>query len=145
MNGAELPDWVADLVSPLDDKLGLELLEVGPERVVGRIPVQGNTQVVGLLHGGASAALVETLGSVAALAHAREQSGIAVGIDLNITHHHAVRTGWVTGVANALQRGRQLVSYQVELTNDEGRRTATGRLTCLVRPAPGTGSGGAGS
>ncbi|GAB2481492.1 hotdog fold thioesterase [Luteococcus sediminum] len=145
MNGAELPDWVADLVSPLDDKLGLELLEVGPERVVGRIPVQGNTQVVGLLHGGASAALVETLGSVAALAHAREQGGIAVGIDLNITHHHAVRTGWVTGVATPLQRGRQLVSYQVELTNDEGRRTASGRLTCLVRPTPGKGPGGAGS
>lgn len=143
MNGAELPGWVDDLASPLDDKLGLELLEVCPERVVGRIPVQGNTQVVGLLHGGASAALVESLGSVAALAHAREQGGIAVGIDLNITHHHAVRTGWVTGVATPLQRGRQLVSYQVELTNDAGRRTATGRLTCLVRPAPGQRGGDA--
>ncbi|MGO4956408.1 PaaI family thioesterase [Luteococcus sp. Sow4_B9] len=124
------------MTSALDDKLGVELLEVSAERTVARMPVAGNTQVIGLLHGGANAALVETAGSVAALAHARELGGIAVGVDINVTHHRAVRSGSVTAVATSLHRGRSLANYLVEITDEDGNRVATGRLTCMVRPRP---------
>lgn len=133
MTTAPLPDWFDDLASALDDKLGTEFLEVSAERVVGRIPVAGNTQVVGLLHGGATAALVETLGSVGAFAHARSVGGIAVGIDLNVTHHRAIRSGWAIGTATPLQLGHNVASYEVQVHDEAGNRTATGRITCLVR------------
>ncbi|MEL4357298.1 MULTISPECIES: PaaI family thioesterase [unclassified Luteococcus] len=135
MHGENLPDWARDLTSPLDDKLGVELLELGPERVAARMPVEGNTQPFGLLHGGANAALVETLGSLAAHAHARTLDAVAVGVDLNITHHRGVTAGRVHGVATPIHRGRSVASYQVELSDDQGNRTATGRITCLLRQA----------
>lgn len=136
MHGVDLPQWLAEMTSALDDKMGLELLEVSAERTVGRIPVEGNTQVIGLLHGGASGVLTETLGSMAAQAHAREHGGIAVGLNLEVTHHRAVRNGHVTGTATALHLGRTICTHLVEIVDDEGDRVATGRLTCLVRPRP---------
>lgn len=132
MHGDHLDEWVRELNSAMDDKLGLELLEVSPERVVGRMPVEGNTQVIGIWHGGASGVMVETLGSVAALAHGRPDGKIAVGVDLSVTHHRSVRSGHVTGVATPLHRGRSVASYQVELSDDRGNRIATGRLTCQL-------------
>lgn len=131
LNGENLPDWARDLVSELDEKMGLELLELTPERVVGRYPVAGNTQVAGLWHGGASGVVVESLASMAAYAHAQPER-VAVGLDLNVTHHRATTQGWVTGVATPLVRGRTICSYEVELTDDQGRRVATGRLTCML-------------
>ncbi|RCK70590.1 PaaI family thioesterase [Desertihabitans brevis] len=128
----ELPDWVRPLHSALDDKLGLELLEVAPERAVGRVPVEGNTQPLGLWHGGASAVLAETLGSMAALAHARTLDRVAVGVDLNVTHHRAVRSGWVTGTATALRLGSTTAMYEVALADDAGQRIGSARLTCAV-------------
>ena len=129
-----VPDWYAGMTSALDTKMGLEVLELTPERIVGRMPVEGNTQPMGLWHGGASCVLVETLGSIGAAAHA-QPSRVAVGVDINATHHRSVRTGWVTGTATALRLGRSVVSYEVVLVDDDDRRVCTARLTCqLVDP-----------
>jgi 1,4-dihydroxy-2-naphthoyl-CoA hydrolase len=116
-------------------RLGIEVLEVTAERARGSMPVEGNTQPYGLLHGGASAALAETLGSYAAHAHAGE-GRIAVGLELNATHHRAVRSGSVHGLATALHLGRSTASYAIEITDDDGRRVCTARLTCVVLDAP---------
>jgi len=116
-------------------RMEMDIVEVTAERASGSMPVEGNRQVYGLLHGGASAALAETLGSLAAMAHAAPD-GIAVGVDLSITHHKAVTDGRVTGVATALHRGRTVASYAIDITDDSGARVSTARLTCAIRPKP---------
>ncbi len=116
----------------LADRMGIEYLEASAERVVGRMPVAGNTQPYGLLHGGASAVLAETLGSTAAAIHAGPER-IAVGIEINATHHRAASSGYVTGVATRLHGGRTLATYDIEITDDQGRRVCTSRLTCILR------------
>ncbi len=134
---ADPADPVSLVIPPgtLMDRMGIELLEASAERVVGRMPVEGNTQPYGLLHGGASAVLAETLGSVGSAAHAGP-SRIAVGVDLNATHHRAARSGWVTGVATPLSLGRSMCSWEIVVTDDRGHRICTARLTCLLRDAP---------
>lgn len=119
----------------LMERMGMELLEVGADRTVARMPVAGNTQPYGLLHGGASAALAETVGSVASARHAAPDR-IAVGVDLSATHHRAVREGWVTAVATPLSLGRSIACYEIVITDDEGRRVCTARLTCALRERP---------
>ncbi|TDD47106.1 hotdog fold thioesterase [Nonomuraea terrae] len=116
----------------LADRMGIEFLEAGPERVVGRMPVEGNTQPYGLLHGGASAVLAETLGSVGAAIHAGPER-IAVGIEINATHHRSATSGHVTGVATRLHGGRTLATYAIEITDEQGRLVCTSRLTCMLR------------
>lgn len=115
----------------LVERMGITLLEATPDRVVGTMPVDGNTQVVGLLHGGASAVLAETLGSFAAHLHAGMDRGV-VGIEINATHHRGARSGLVTGVATPLHRGRTTASYEIEITDEAGARICTSRLTCLL-------------
>jgi 1,4-dihydroxy-2-naphthoyl-CoA hydrolase len=118
----------------LAGRMGIKLLEMSPERVVGTMPVAGNTQPFGLLHGGASCVLAETLGSVGAVLHAaRAGGGAALGIEINVSHHRAVREGEVTGVAIALHLGRTIATYEVQVTDGSGARVATARLTCLIR------------
>ena len=129
------PDWIETMPSALDESMGLELLEVTPERVVGRMPVKGNTQPIGLWHGGASCVLAETLASIGAAAHGMPEK-FAVGVDINATHHRSVRSGHVTGTATALKLGRTVAMYEIVLTDDEGRRVCTARLTCQLVPAP---------
>lgn len=131
-----LPDWLNTLDFPLDAKMGFVMHELTAEKVVGSIPVEGNTQPFGVLHGGASAVLLETLASMGAIAHGMPTHQIAVGVDLNITHIRSARTGRVTGTATALHLGRRTASYSVEIVDDEGRRTAIGRLTCQMIPKP---------
>jgi len=116
-------------------RLGITVVEVSPERATGSMPVAGNTQPFGLLHGGASATLAETLGSYAAGAHAG-QGRAAVGLELNVTHHRGVRTGTVHGVATALHLGRTTATYEIVVTDDDDRRVCTARLTCIVLDAP---------
>jgi 1,4-dihydroxy-2-naphthoyl-CoA hydrolase len=116
----------------LADRMGIEFLEASPDRVVGRMPVEGNTQPYGLLHGGASAVLAETLGSVAAAIHAGPDR-IALGIEINATHHRGASSGYVTGVATRLHGGRTLATYDIEITDEQGRRVCTSRLTCMLR------------
>lgn len=125
------PEQLADT---LITRMGIELTDIGPQRTTGRMPVAGNTQPAGLLHGGASAVLAETLASVAAHAHASGsgQGRTAAGVDLNITHHRAARTGWVYGQAEALYLGGRTASYEIVITDDDGARVASGRLTCQL-------------
>jgi 1,4-dihydroxy-2-naphthoyl-CoA hydrolase len=118
-------------------RMGIEVLEGSPERVVGRMPVEGNTQPYGLLHGGASVVLAETLGSVGSALHAGP-TRVAVGLDINATHHRAARSGMVTGTAMALSLGNTLACYEVVITDEQDRRVCTCRITCLLRDvAPG--------
>lgn len=107
--------------------------------VSGTMPVEGNTQPYGLLHGGANAVLAESLGSIAAgmTAHATLGDGhIVVGLDLNCTHHRSAREGVVTGVARIISAGRTVISAAIEIRDPEDRLICTSRLTCLVRQVP---------
>jgi 1,4-dihydroxy-2-naphthoyl-CoA hydrolase len=131
-----VPEWFSSLHSALDDKMGLELTELTPERVVGRMPVAGNTQPIGLWHGGASCVLAETLASLGSFAHARPDR-IAVGVDINATHHRSATAGWVTGTATAIRLGRTVTNYEIVITDDAGQRICTARVTCqIVAPRP---------
>jgi uncharacterized protein (TIGR00369 family) len=118
----------------LNHRMGVEFVEASPERVVATMPVEGNTQPYGLLHGGASVVLAESLGSVGAALHAGPRKAV-VGLDINATHHRAARSGLVTGTATALSLGRTLASYEVVVTDEQGRRVCTSRITCLIRDA----------
>lgn len=113
------------------ERMGIEILEASPELVVGTMPVLGNTQPAGLLHGGASVVLAETLGSIAAGMHAGE-GRIAVGIEVNATHHRGATEGVVTGRAVALHLGATTASYEIEVADPRSRRICTARLTCLL-------------
>ena len=117
----------------LNDKLGIEILEMSPERVVGTMPVEGNTQPYGLLHGGASIALAETLGSIGSGLHGFPDA-FAVGVDINATHHRSARSGVVTGTATAVHLGRSSACYEVVITDDQGQRLCTSRITCSLLP-----------
>lgn len=142
--GVDLPALFS--AGHLGTRMGVQIVEASPERVVGTMPVEGNTQPYGLLHGGASAVLAETLGSVGSMLHAGS-SKIAVGVDLNCTHHRGVRSGLVTGVATPLHRGRSTATYEVVISDEEGRRVCSARLTCVlrdVRPGDGQHVGAAG-
>jgi uncharacterized protein (TIGR00369 family) len=114
--------------------MGIEFVEVSPDRLVATMPVAGNTQPYGLLHGGASVVLAETLGSIGAAIHAGPDR-VAIGLDINASHHRAARSGLVTGIATPVHTGSTVVSYQVEISDDEGRRVCTSRITCLLRDA----------
>ena len=129
-------DWRAlyaggDTTGTLFERMEMELLELAPDRAVGRIPVKGNTQPAGLLHGGASVVLAETLGSLAAQAHAGPDKK-TVGIEVSATHHRAAREGYVTGTATAIHLGRSTASYEIVITDDAGKRICTARLTCMI-------------
>jgi 1,4-dihydroxy-2-naphthoyl-CoA hydrolase len=119
----------------LNEKVGMKLVEITPERVVGTIPVEGNLQPYGLLHGGANAVLAEALGSTVAALNAGPDR-VAMGLELSCTHHRAVRTGLVTGVATPLHVGRGTVTVDIAISDDEGRRSCSARLTCVIRDAP---------
>jgi 1,4-dihydroxy-2-naphthoyl-CoA hydrolase len=111
--------------------LGLEYLEVAPDRVVARIPVEPNTQPYGLLHGGATAALCETVASFGtAVAVGVDRS--VTGIELNVNHLRAVRAGHVTATGTALHVGRSTAVWDMRVHDDEGRLVAVGRLTLAI-------------
>jgi len=118
-------------IGALDKKMGIEIIEASPERLVGTMPVEGNTQPIGLLHGGANVVLAESLGSIGTQLHAGADRKI-VGNDINATHHKSATTGVVTAVATAISLGKTICSYQVEITNDKGERTCSARITCLI-------------
>jgi 1,4-dihydroxy-2-naphthoyl-CoA hydrolase len=122
--------------SALTKAMGIVIVEATPERVVATMPVEGNTQPFGLLHGGASCVLAETLGSVGATLHGARSGKFAVGIDINATHHRGADSGSVTATATALQLGGSLASYEIVIRDEADRRICTARLTCLLRPLP---------
>ncbi len=117
----------------LNERLGVVLVEATAERVVATMPVEGNTQPYGLLHGGASVALAESLGSLGSTIHAHPDR-IPVGVDINATHHRAARSGIVTGVATPLHLGRTMATYEVVISDEDGRRVCTSRITCTLVP-----------
>jgi 1,4-dihydroxy-2-naphthoyl-CoA hydrolase len=116
----------------LPAKMGIEFLELSAERSVARMPVEGNTQVLGLLHGGAHVVLGESLGSISSAIHAGP-GRYAVGIEINATHSRSVTSGWVTGTCTALVLGRTLATHEIVMTDDEGRRLSTVRMTNMLR------------
>ena len=131
-----LDQFLADMphgMGGLNEKLGVEITEFSAERVVGTMPVEGNTQPYGLLHGGASVVLAETLGSVGSAVHAHPDK-LSVGIDINATHHRSATSGTVTGVATAIHLGRTMASYEVVITDERGKRVCTSRITCALMP-----------
>lgn len=131
----EIKDYMDFLVQrgsgELGAKMGIEIIEASPKRVVGRMPVDGNRQPVGLLHGGANVVLAESLGSIASQLHAGLKK-TSVGIEVSATHHKSATSGFVTGVATALSLGRTLTCYEIIITNDQGVKTCSARLTCLI-------------
>ncbi len=116
----------------LPARMGIKIGELSAGRVTGSMPVAGNTQPNGLLHAGASCVLAETLGSLGAALHAG-RGRAAAGIEMSAAHHRAVRDGVVTGVATLVHGGRTLASYEIVITDEEGHRVCTSRLTCLIR------------
>lgn len=119
----------------LHERMGVVFTEVSAERVVGTMQVEGNTQPYGLLHGGASCVLAEGLASTGAAMHAGAEK-IAVGVDVNATHHRGVRGGTVTGVATPVHLGGRMATYEIVITDEQDRRVCTARLTCALLPAP---------
>ena len=119
----------------LNARMGIEVIEASAERLVATMPVEGNTQPYGLLHGGASVVLAESLGSIGSALHAGRDK-VVVGVDINATHHRAARAGLVTGVATPLSVGRTLSVWEIVISDEEGKRVCTSRITCLVRERP---------
>jgi uncharacterized protein (TIGR00369 family) len=118
----------------LVSRMGIRILEASAERVVGSMPVAGNTQPYGLLHGGASCVLAETLGSLGSALHAGPDL-VTVGIEISASHHRGAVGGEVTGVASRLHGGRTMTTYEIVISDDQGRRICTARLSCLLRKA----------
>ncbi|HLM04963.1 MAG TPA: PaaI family thioesterase [Blastococcus sp.] len=129
------PAWApADKLSPLDEKLGIAITDFDPDRMVATMPVAGNEQPFGLLHGGATCALMETIGSWAGALHAGPGKQV-VGIELNVSYLRGATSGVVTAVCTPVRRGRTLTTFLIEVTDESGRPTAAGRLTCLTKEA----------
>lgn len=114
------------------ERLGLEWVDIGLSRVVARMPVEGNTQPYGILHGGATAALCETIGSIG--------TAVAIGIDkrpvgiqVSVNHLRAVHEGHVTGTGVPVHLGKTVAVWDIRVEDDEGRLVAVGRLTLAIR------------
>ena len=134
-----IDDFIAALpegAGRLNEKMGIELVEISAARVVATMPVEGNTQPYGLLHGGASVVLAETLGSVGSGIHAQAMGKMSVGVDINATHHRSATAGVVTGVATPVHLGRTSACYEVVITDERGKRVCTSRITCALVPLP---------
>ena len=130
-----MPWIVAAGRGALAEKMGIEFIEFSVERCVATMPVEGNTQPVGLLHGGAYVVLGESLGSMAAALHAGA-GRIAVGVDVNATHTRSATSGLVTGICTPIHLGRSMTVHEIAVTDDQGRRCSTVRITNLIKDAP---------
>ncbi|WP_030015513.1 MULTISPECIES: hotdog fold thioesterase [Micrococcales] len=121
----------------LDHRMHMAYIEQTPERVVAEMPVEGNRQGHGILHGGASIALAESAGSWAAVLHAAQFGKIAVGTEVNATHHSSATEGTVRAVATPIKLGRTMTSHEVVITHIEtGRRLCTVRISNFLKDAP---------
>ncbi|TFC39458.1 hotdog fold thioesterase [Cryobacterium sp. TMT2-14] len=126
-------EWVQQRgAGSLAEKMGIEFVEFTIERAVARMPVEGNTQPAMLLHGGAYVVLGESLGSMAANLHAGP-GRLAVGIEINATHTRSATSGFVTGVCTPVHLGRTLTTHEIAVTDDQGRRCSTIRITNLIK------------
>jgi 1,4-dihydroxy-2-naphthoyl-CoA hydrolase len=129
-------EWVAQRgLGALADKMGIEFTEFTIERSVATMPVEGNTQPVGLLHGGAYVVLGESLGSMSANL-AAGPGKLAVGLDINATHTRSATAGVVTGVCTPIHLGRSVMVHEIAVSDEQGRRCSTIRITNMVKDAP---------
>jgi 1,4-dihydroxy-2-naphthoyl-CoA hydrolase len=129
-------DWATRRgMGALAEKMGVEFVEFTVERCVATMPVEGNTQPVGLLHGGAYVVLGESLGSMAANLHAGP-GRLAVGVDINATHTRSATSGLVTGTCTPIHLGRSMTVHEIVVTDDQGRRCSTIRITNLIKDLP---------
>ncbi|MGB1040822.1 MAG: PaaI family thioesterase [Flavobacteriales bacterium] len=117
----------------LMEVLGIEYTEIGDDYICGKMPVDNRThQPMGILHGGASAALIETLGSIGSHLLINQETEFSSGLDLNINHIKSMRSGFVFAKAVIIHKGKSTHVWQVNLTNEEGKLVATGRLTVYI-------------
>ncbi|MDJ0320247.1 hotdog fold thioesterase [Pseudarthrobacter sp. PS3-L1] len=125
--------WLGERgVGALVVKMGIRFVELSAERIVATMPVEGNTQLAGILHGGAHVVLAETLGSVAAALHAGTERH-ALGIEVGATHHRSIASGSVTGTCTPIHLGRTLTTHEIVMTDDQGRRLSTAKITNMLR------------
>ncbi|NLS08547.1 hotdog fold thioesterase [Nesterenkonia sp. MY13] len=142
MKAAGIPekywDWMGPHgFTPMGARLGLQMVEMSPEKMVATMPVAGNEQPVGIFHGGGHFVLAETLGSIGASLHVRENLGLirqVVGTELSATHHRPGVKGLVTGTCTPINLGRQLTVHEIVMTDDDGRRLSTARMTNMILP-----------
>lgn len=129
-------DWAKKRgMGALAEKMGMVFTEFSIERCVATMPVEGNTQPVGLMHGGAYVVLGESLGSMAANLHAGPQR-LAVGVDINATHTRSATSGIVTGVCTPVHLGRSITVHEIAVSDAEGRRCSTIRITNMIKDRP---------
>jgi 1,4-dihydroxy-2-naphthoyl-CoA hydrolase len=115
------------------DHLGIEFTDFGDDFICGKMPVDKRTvQPFGLLHGGASAALAETLGSIAGGLKVNRDTQTVVGIEINCNHLRSAKYGWVHGKAMPIKLGRKIQVWNIEIKNDDGKMVAVSRLTLAV-------------
>ena len=130
-------DWARQRgMGALAEKMGIEFTEFSIQRSVATMPVEGNTQPVGLMHGGAYVVLGESLGSMAANLHAGA-GRLAVGVDINATHTRSATSGVVTGVCTPVHLGRSITVHEIVISDDQGRRCSTIRITNMIKDLPG--------
>ncbi|AHI23468.1 hypothetical protein B843_10440 [Corynebacterium vitaeruminis DSM 20294] len=120
------------VLGELDKKMGVQIVKESVEKVVATMPVEGNRQSFGLLHGGALAALGEAVGSWAAVIHASTLGKKAVGVDINATHHQSSSEGLITATATPIRLGKRITSHEVLITNEQGDRLCTVRITNAI-------------
>ena len=131
MNEQMLLEWKQNT---LLGALGIEMLEMSEEKVVARMPVDNRThQPYGILHGGASAALAETVASVGSFLIAQKSNSIAVGVDLSITHLKSKRHGWVTGLATPRKIGKNIHVWDISILDEQQEQIAVARLTTMIK------------
>lgn len=117
--------------------LGIEYIEIGDDYVTGRMPVDGRTvQPFGILHGGASVVLAETLGSMAANCCLKDPGTVAVGLEVNANHLRPATKGWVYGTARPIHIGSATQVWEIRIENEEGKATCISRLTMAVTKRP---------
>ena len=122
----------AEQANTASHHLGIEITELGDDFIRGRVPVDHRTkQPFGLLHGGVSVVLAETLGSVGAY-YASPEGHKAVGLDINANHLRAATSGWVTGTARPVHVGRSTQVWAIEMVNDAGELTCVSRITMAI-------------
>jgi uncharacterized protein (TIGR00369 family) len=116
----------------LDAKMGITFTHIAADRCIGSMPVAGNNQPFGILHGGANAVLAESLASIASLFLLSENQ-IAVGLQVQMTHHAAAKSGFVTGTATLIHSGRSIATYLVEIIDETGKLTSSGQVICFLK------------
>ncbi|MFT4186628.1 MAG: PaaI family thioesterase [Micrococcaceae bacterium] len=121
-------------VGELAENMGIKIVEATPEKLVATMPVKGNTQHYGILNGGAHVVLAETLASIGAWLHAQnvQEGSRAVGIEVSASHHKAISEGTVTATATAVHLGGRIAHYQIVMTNENGDKLSTAKLTAMI-------------